>query len=94
MLSKIIRILGIKGRTTIPYTIRRILGFVVGDILSFRIDGDCVVIKKEKLCDNCENPEWDEKEFDRFLDMLSPKEIAHAVKRLTEKLCNIGSDGT
>ena len=92
-MKKIIRILGIKGRTTIPYIIRRILGFMTGDILSFRIEDGCVVVKKEKLCDNCENPVWDEREFDQFLDTLSPKEMAHAVKRLTERLCGAGSEG-
>ncbi len=50
----IYRVLGKKGRITIPYAIRKRIGFRYNDILSFTEHNDgSVVIKREKLCDNC-----------------------------------------
>ena len=47
------RLLGNRGRTTIPYSLRMKMGFRSNDLLSFRQDGDTIVIRKEKVCDNC-----------------------------------------
>ena len=54
-MGTIIRILGKKGRTTIPYAIRQTIGFSYNDILSFEEgkDGNSVIIRRERLCDNC-----------------------------------------
>lgn len=52
---KILRILGKKGRITIPFEIRTILGIGYNDVLSFIVNDDnTITIKKERLCDsNC-----------------------------------------
>ena len=42
------RILGKKGRTTIPDDIRRKLGWQAGDSIRFRLDGDRVVISRDR----------------------------------------------
>ena len=56
-MKKIYRILGQKGRTTIPYAIRTSLGLQPDDVLSFREskDGTSVIVKREKICDGCQS---------------------------------------
>ena len=56
MNKKILRILGKRGRITIPYEIRQAVGFAYNDVLSFTESGDgkSVIVRREKLCDNCQ----------------------------------------
>ena len=49
-MNKILKILGKRGRITIPWEIRQALGFVYTDVVSFEVDGDTVLVKREKLC--------------------------------------------
>ena len=53
-MKKIYRILGQKGRITLPYALRGKLGLQPDDVLSFREskDGTSVIVKKEKIFDN------------------------------------------
>ena len=44
-MAKIYRILGKRGNTTIPYALRVFLGF--------RAESDEVIIRREKICDDC-----------------------------------------
>lgn len=51
---KIFRILGKRGRVTIPFEIRQIVGFAYNDVLSFTVSSENeVTVKREKICDNC-----------------------------------------
>ena len=54
-MKKLLRILGKRGRITIPYEIRQRVGFAYSDVLSFTesSDGRSVIVRREKLCDNC-----------------------------------------
>ena len=54
-MATIRRILGKRGRTTIPYEFRQILNMRCNDVLTFAMNDDrnCVVITKEKICDDC-----------------------------------------
>lgn len=54
-MKKLYRILGKRGRITIPYEIRQNVGFGYNDVLSFSEadDGRTVIVKREKICDNC-----------------------------------------
>lgn len=56
MNRKVLRILGKRGRITIPYEIRQRVGFEYNDVLSFTesSDGRSVIVRREKLCDNCQ----------------------------------------
>lgn len=56
MKTKLLRILGKRGRITIPLEIRQRVGFAYNDVLSFTEseDGKSVVIRREKLCDDCQ----------------------------------------
>lgn len=75
---KVYRVLGKRGRITIPYEIRKRIGFRYNDILSFtQQDDGSVLIKREKICDNCIDIVDDCSEnitLEDFLDSLSEEE--------------------
>ena len=51
---KINKILGKRGRITIPYEIRLKMGFKYNDVVSFEEqDNNTVIIRREKICDHC-----------------------------------------
>lgn len=84
---KIYRVLGKKGRITIPFEIRQRIGFKYNDVLSFtQQDDGSVVVRKEKICDNCNEfaEEFEEKfTFEDFLDSLSEEEQRDALLHLS-----------
>ena len=79
-MNKIYRILGKRGRTTIPHAIRVKLGLRHNDLISFEEDGDTVIVRREKVCNNCFADDIDFSEEDSsdalfdFVDDLSDKE--------------------
>lgn len=84
---KMYRVLGERGRITIPYEIRKRIGFRYNDVLSFtQQDDGSVVIRREKLCDNCQYLEEDFEEnitLEDFLDSLSEEEQRDALLHLS-----------
>ena len=80
---KIYRILGKKGRITIPYEIRQRIGFRYNDVLSFTQQNDgSVLVRREKICDNCQYLEEEFEEnftLEDFLDSLSEEEQRDAL---------------
>ena len=89
--KKVLRILGKRGRTTIPYEIRKRVGFSYNDVLSFTEgpDGKSVIVKREKVCDNCKAEKDKEASenitlFD-FLNGLSEEQQCAALFHLTNK---------
>lgn len=88
---KIYRILGKKGRITIPYEMRHRVGFAYNDVLSFAeaSDGRTIVVKREKICDECKNAEPvaedDEVTLLDFLNGLSEAEQRAALIHLSVK---------
>lgn len=96
-MTKLYRILGKRGRITIPYEMRRRVGFSYNDVLSFTEQDDrTVVVRREKICDNCcssaKQPASTEKEgitLMQFLDGLSADEqraaLIHLSVRWAEK---------
>lgn len=83
---KIYRVLGKKGRITIPFEIRKYIGFKYNDVLSFtELDDSSVVVRKEKICDNCKELEDFEDNFtlEDFLDSLSEEEQRNALLHLS-----------
>ena len=88
---KMYRVLGKRGRITIPYEIRQRIGFKYNDVLSFtQQDDGSVVVRREKICDNC-NEYLDEFEgnfeenitLEDFLDSLSEEEQRDALVHLS-----------
>ena len=54
--EKTLRILGKRGRVTIPQEVRDAIGMARGDVVSFAVvSDDCALVKRERLCDNCVN---------------------------------------
>ncbi len=47
------RIVGRRGNSTIPYALRMELGIHPEDLVSYTRDGDRIIIRKERVCDNC-----------------------------------------
>ena len=82
-MKKALRFLGIKGRTTIPLSIRFSLGLQAGDIISFTQDGLKIILQKEKLCTNC--IESEEATIADFIDSLTFKEQRDVLVALTLK---------
>ena len=90
---KINKILGKRGRITIPYEIRLKMGFKYNDVVSFEEQGNnTVIIRREKICDGCKKdaPNPVEKPTDEitlldFLDGLSAAEQRAALIHLSVK---------
>ena len=95
---KINKILGKRGRITIPYEIRLKMGFKYNDLVSFEEqDNNTVIIRREKICDGCKkdapNPvekPTDEVTLLEFLDGLSDAEqravFVHLMTKWTDLL--------
>lgn len=93
-MAQMLRILGKRGRITIPYEMRKRMGFAYNDVLSFTEapDGRSVVVKREKICDNCKGESIQPKKektdsvtlFD-FLNGLSEEQQCAALFHLTNK---------
>ena len=70
-LTKMFRILGKRGRITIPYDIRQHVGFCQNDVLSFTEspDGSAVIVRREKICDDCKVEREHQKHVDRVTEI-------------------------
>ena len=90
-MTKLYRILGKRGRITIPFEIRQRVGFSYNDVLSFTEspDGRTVTVKREKICDNCsgtkETEKGNEMTLEDFLDSLSAEQQRVALVHLSVK---------
>ena len=77
MNRKIVRVLGKRGRITIPYEIRVRNKIGYNDILSFEEkDKNTIIVRKEKLCNGCTPECFDEENsipID-FIDSLTPEQ--------------------
>ena len=84
------RILGKRGRTTIPYEFRQILDLRHNDVLTFAINDDktCVVITKEKICTDCIKfvPYGKEISLDDFLSKMNKDEMLQTIAALSKAL--------
>jgi len=82
---KLYRILGKRGRVTIPYEIRKRVGFGDNDVLSFtEADDRTVIVRREKVCDGCRENERDES-LQEFLDGLTADEQRAVMLHLSKK---------
>ncbi len=89
MLVKMFRVLGKRGRVTIPHEIRQRVGFRYNDILSFTeaADGRTVIVRREKICDDCKSVQTATKEDEvtllDFLNSLSEDQQQAALLHLS-----------
>ena len=90
-MTKLYRVLGKRGRITIPFEIRQRVGFTYNDVLSFTEspDGRTVTVKREKICDNCSGTKTADREtemtLEDFLDSLSAEQQRVALVHLSVK---------
>lgn len=100
-MNKIYKILGKRGRITIPYEIRMNMGFRYNDVMSFeQKDDNTVIVKRERICDNCcesshtrvEKP-TDEITLLEFIDSLSLAEQRAALVHLSCKWAELQKGG-
>lgn len=85
-MSKVYKVLGKKGRITIPFEIRKEIGFLYNDILSFTVNDNAVIVKREKVCDECKNNSSKPKLKD-LIDNLSKDEKFYMLAYLYSQ-CN------
>ncbi len=97
---KMYRILGQRGRVTIPQEMRGRVGFRYNDILSFTEtdDGRSVIVTREAVCDGCGDDEMygagaDQEDIESgeltltdLLDSLSPEQQRAALLHLSLRL--------
>lgn len=87
-MEKLYRVLGKRGRVTIPYELRVQVGFAYNDILSFEVseDGAAITVRRERICSDCERgiPEKnDELTLYDILEELTGEERKAALLFLT-----------
>ena len=95
MQNTIYRVMGKRGRITIPYEFRQQVGFGYNDILSFtKQDDNTVIVKREKICDNCNHRKVNAAVADipeagitlmELLDSLTPAQQKAALVHLSVK---------
>ena len=98
MSNTIYRVMGKRGRITIPYEFRQQVGFGYNDILSFtKQDDNTVIVKREKICDNCKRREASPVAGNsadagvtlrELLDSLTPAQQKAALVHLADKLAD------
>lgn len=59
------------------------MGIGYNDVLSFKLDGDRIIVKREKLCDNCKDSKAEKIELAEFINALSTEEKYQALALLT-----------
>ena len=93
-MSKIYRVLGKKGRVTVPFEIRLRQKFSCNDILSFEEQEDgSVLIRREKLCDHCMTAVTEkESSLLDVINSLNTTEQKAAFRYLAKKLSKQGGD--
>ena len=91
---KIYRVLGKKGRITIPYEIRQRIGFRYNDVLSFiQQDDGSVLVRREKICDNCKYLEEDfEENINALMKSISDGGSYEIVTAMVNNLDEILND--
>jgi bifunctional DNA-binding transcriptional regulator/antitoxin component of YhaV-PrlF toxin-antitoxin module len=101
MNMKIYKILGKRGRITLPLEIRQEMGFAFNDVVSFERSGDAVTVRREKVCNNCAAmqkklepaPKSRAALLDELLDGLSAEELRTALIRLSVRWAEMQNRG-
>ena len=89
-MEKIYRVLGKRGRVTIPYEIRQKVGFSQNDVLSLERSEHVktVIVRRERICDCAKSEPGSTKNevtlYD-FLNSLTPKQQRAALIHLSVK---------
>lgn len=80
---KIYRILGRDGSATIPFALRKELGFRPGDVVCFERMGEGVLVRKEKLQEIKPDTDSASSFLEEFLEGLSARDQYEALVHLS-----------
>jgi len=95
-MNKIFKILGKRGRITIPFEIRLALGFAYNDVVSFAIDGENVLVRREKVCDGCKTADVTSNRsitLKEIIEELTPNELWTALTHLNVRWAELHKGG-
>jgi len=99
MKLKIYKILGKRGRITLPLEIRQEMGFAYNDVVSFEQSGAVVTVRREKVCEHCHaaptkpGPKERSVSLLELLDGLTPLEQRAALIHLSVKWAQAQTGG-
>ena len=87
---KLYRILGKRGRVTIPFEIRQRVGFGYNDVLSFTEQDDrTVVVRREKVCDDCRK-NAEQEALNELLDGMTKAQLSALFAQLSKRMAEGG----
>ncbi len=87
---KLYRILGKRGRVTIPFEIRQRVGFGYNDVLSFTEQDDrTVIVKREKVCDDCRK-NVEQEAVRELIDGMSASQLSALFAQLSKRMAGGG----
>ena len=100
-MEKILKILGKKGRITIPLEIRQEMGLAYNDVISFERSGDAVTVRREKICDGCKAapprteaaPKSRAATLTGLIEGMTPDELRTALIRLSVRWAEMQGGG-
>lgn len=86
-MEKVYRLIGKRGRTTVPFEIRMKMRLGYNSLISYEMqDDDTVILRREKVCDGCKEPQIKEATILDVVNSLSDNEQKALHRYLTIKL--------
>lgn len=85
-MEKVYRLIGKRGRTTVPFEIRMKMRLGYNSLISYEMqDDDTVILHREKVCDGCKEPQIKEATILDVVNSLSDNEQKALHRYLTIK---------
>lgn len=90
-MSKVFRLIGRKGRTTVPFEIRVRMKLGYNSLISYEVkDDDTVILRREKVCDGCKDQKVKEGSILDVINSLSATEQKATFHYLAKRLSETG----
>ena len=86
-MEKIYKLIGKRGRTTVPFEIRMKMRIGYNSLVSYEMkDENTVILRKEKICDGCKHPDENEGSILDVVNSLTETEQKALHRYLSIKL--------
>ena len=86
-MNKIFKLIGKRGRTTVPFEIRMKMRLGYNSLVSYELkDEDTLSLRKEKICDGCQEPPIKEATILDVVNSLSDTEQKALYRYLSIRL--------
>lgn len=86
-MEKVYRLIGKRGRTTVPFEIRMKMRLGYNSLISYEMqDDDTVILRREKVCDGCKEPQIEEATILDVINSLTDSEQKALHRYLSIKL--------